>query len=99
MAFLAPLGALLFGSAAATTATFAGIGAIASVASASGAFSKSSKLTSLQTPPAAPSYSSIQASESARLLKATQAQTKTILTSPLGVTDPGQTKKKLLLGQ
>ena len=101
----APIGAFFFGNATATAVTLSAISAGTSFWANSAAQSASKQQTpNLQSPPppppppTAPSYAAIRAAESAKLLKVTQARTKRILTSPLGVTNPQETKHKLLLG-
>ena len=114
MSFLVPFiagmigmgGAVTGGVATAGTAAAIGAGATTAGVLTAGAtlyagskVLSTPKLPALQPTPAGPSYAAIQADESAKLLRAAQAQTKTILTSPLGVTSPQDTKRKMLLGQ
>jgi hypothetical protein len=101
IAFLAPLIAPLIGFAgtAAGAATIAAVGTVA----ATGMMSKQTQgsLAAPVTAPNAPqSYAAISAAETTNALKRAQSRTKTILTSPLGVTDNtgSNIQRKSLLG-
>jgi disulfide bond formation protein DsbB len=109
MAFLVPIGvamAGMFGATAtgvtagligAATVGAAGYGAMSMMSGAGGGTSQSGGASG---PSAPASYAATFAAEQSRLLQATQKQTKTILTSPLGLADdPSKIKRKLLLGQ
>lgn len=99
LAFLAPfIPAVVgfFASAAPIAATVAAGTSVYHSFTASNGKTATGSVIGTATPPA--SFATVQAEEAKRLLKAQQATTKTILTSPLGVADPSQTKRKLLLG-
>lgn len=101
MGFLAPLVVPLVGFAG-SAAGAATIGAVATVA-ATGMMSKGQQGSLAQplTAPNAPqSYATIAAAEQQNALRRSQSKTKTILTSPLGVTDNSNSniQRKTLLG-
>lgn len=104
MAFLAPLVPMIMGAGAAIGGAAAAVAPIATVASIGvGAYSMMNqpKTSALQvsSPEAPASFAQTYAAEQNKLLSATQKQTQTILTSPLGLADdPSKTKRKLLLG-
>lgn len=82
-------------------ATAAVVGAVG--AGTAGVISASKGGGSGSAAPVAPvnqpqSFAEIEAAERSKLLKSQQATTKNILTSPLGVQDPGQVQRKVLLG-
>jgi len=108
MAFIAPIiaavagaGASVAGAAAAIAPTAGLLSAGAGVVSAARGFTAGGgpKVPSLLETPASPNALSIEAAQKQNVLRAAQARTKSILTSPLGVTNPAPVKRKLLLGE
>ncbi len=86
--------ASLLATAAIVGAVGAGTAGIISASKGGGSGSPS-----VAAPVAQPqSFAEIEAAERSKLLKSQQATTKNILTSPLGVQDPAQVKRKVLLG-
>lgn len=107
MPFLAPIGAAIAGAAAATAGAAAVLAPIitvgsgvAGIAMAAGA-GRGPRIGPLDAPLALPDPNRIAAQEAGSILRSNQKRTKTILTSPLGVTDQtsnGKILKKTLGG-
>jgi hypothetical protein len=99
MPFLAPVGAAIAGGFAAASGAAAVLSPIltvgAGVAGIAAATGSRTSLPSFESRPALPDPAKIYAQETAGILRANQKRTKTILTSPLGVTD--QTKNGTIL--
>lgn len=105
MAFLAPIGMAVAGAAAATAGAATALTPILTAAGAGASIYNATrsgpKLPGLPGAVRTPDYRAIEAAETSNVLRANQKRTKTILTSPLGVTDSssGTVQKKQLLGQ
>lgn len=102
MAFLAPLIVPLFATTSAALTTTAVIGATAYAVGSSQAAGAAKKemAANLAAPNAPQNYNAILANETQGALRRAQSRTKTILTSPLGVTDNSNAnvQRKTLLG-
>lgn len=102
---LAPIGAALAGAGASAAGAAATLGPLITAASGiSGIISATSqsrpKMPSLQPTPPVPDITANQVASTDAILRANQARTKTILSSPLGKNDSssGMLVKKKLLG-